>query len=73
MAALLSGMEVEDVSFCATVRPPGSTKEFFLGGAGKLHNYLFVLKSLIVVISFIEVFLETLNQGAITVTLAATQ
>lgn len=34
LATVLSGLEVEGVSFCATVRPLGSTKELLLGGAG---------------------------------------
>jgi hypothetical protein len=30
----LSGVQVENVEFPPTVKPPGSTKTLFLGGAG---------------------------------------
>ncbi|XP_057852870.2 chalcone--flavanone isomerase-like [Cryptomeria japonica] len=33
LAYVLSGIEVEGIPFCATVRPLGSTKELILGGA----------------------------------------
>ncbi|KAH9317393.1 hypothetical protein KI387_019162 [Taxus chinensis] len=34
LAILLSGMEVDGISFSATIQPPGYKKEFLLGGAG---------------------------------------
>lgn len=34
LATVLSGMEVEGISFCPTVRPLDSSKELLLGGAG---------------------------------------
>ncbi|KAK7270106.1 hypothetical protein RIF29_23012 [Crotalaria pallida] len=34
MAALITGVKVESLEFPAVVTPPGSTKSYFLGGAG---------------------------------------
>ena len=47
----LTGIQIETATFPPAVKPPGSEKTVFLGGAGTLNSYLYTHNGYVILIN----------------------